>query len=1010
MIADASARFLVGTRLTLLGRSPLQARESHERAERQLASATPGVQTSSLRCLNLTRLAGERARREEGVAAALELIARAAELAQQLDPRMQAEIERTRGVVLAGAGRIPEALGACDAALDLLGRIGAAAESALVLRLRADVSRRSGDVAEARRNLMSARSIYRQLVDPAAEAGVALGLLELALSEADEPAAAAHEAAILLLLPDDYLLRNQIGIVYFQAGRHEQAVAHYTAGLAMAREAAIFANRARARLRWARDENAPAGLPELAREDLTTAFELDPDDLDAGIELAELARDLGDGTAAAKTAEVVARRIVEVARELPLPPAGSPDASERAGIVRRLRDLLIRGLSLLGPMPTAEILAAWAPAQADEELELIRAIAGHELSGAEGRGLAEAITAAERAVGAGDPPRGRALVELAALHARARHWHDARSAAEEAMHDETVRVQAEYMLDRLDQMHRRDDEFGGEPETVAEELVVDIAENLRQWFDPESPVGKEFFGWMIEAFRRARQERVGLPPPGLCVGVRNELTPGTIHVVVDKAVRMRITAGGELLADVTPADALALAGIEGRPAARPWDGGPATWLDATAREALVQAGITFWDPRGLVLAGLDQALEATPRFVSAEEAAALSGEAWVGLSPTEFLRRADVVQELIAGRVPPADLPRVLADHREAAEGARSEVIAAAIRRFAVPVASAQSLAAAFACTTFKAPATVGGSGARLVTEIVVSVGTAVAEVEDEALVAGSGRVIGPLCRALGVPEPDLRIAHDPDLGDRGVAVAIGGVTRLCASPASELDWVRCHPVAGTGGRTGKAGGGVGGSVARALEAVLWDDPALLLGDPEVARQAFGEALGGVPTNQVIVALLDALSRSVPLGPPDRLKPAVDRLNPRSRTGINRLPAARTFVSSPRRPVPDNLPFGIRDTLHVDERGKLRQFAVRVLLHHDREADVRVRLTAPTGRTVVLHDCGDELDILRGGVDQEQIPGLAVVLNERAQRATGRSMCRTSLRGTPVCSRSGQSS
>ncbi len=1003
-IADAAASFLVGTRLMLLGRSPLSLYENFERAEKLLGRAGTGVQASSLRCLNLTRLARDRARREGGAEAALELLTQATELARPLDPRVQAEVKRTLGLILAGADKLDEALAACDEALEVLNRAGAAAEAALVLGLRAEVNLKSDRRDAARRDLTSARSIYRQLVDPEAEAQVVLGLLDIAVRDRDENEAAAHEAAIALLRPDDFLLRNQIGNLYFQAERHAEAVARYSDALAISPEPAMFANRGRARQRWADQIDAGAGvapgaapadgaagaegLRRLARDDLTQAFDQDPDDLDAGIDRAELERQLGDGAAAAATAERVARRAVAAALALPRSASGSrADGGERAAIVRRLRDLAVRALTLLGPKPTAEILEAWMGGLPDdEELELMRAIAGHELGAANGGGLDQAIAAAERAVAAADPPRGRALVELAALHARARNWREAKEAAESAIQDEMVRVQAEYMLDRLDQLHRREDEFGGEPETLVEELVLDIAEELQPWFDPGSPVGSEFFAWMIEAFRRGREERVGLPAPGLWVGVRKELHPGTVQVVVDNVIRARHSIEADLLAAAAPEDCRRRAGVDGRPGVRPWDGAPATWLPGSAAAALEEAGIDFWDPRGLVLAALDAALEAHPRFVSVEEAAKLSGEAWGPLPATEFIARGEIIRALLEARVPPGALPPILHDYRAAEEERRGEVIADAVARLAVPRKTAESLAARFEFTAFKQPAGGGAGGGRRPVEVLVR---HAAEGPADAVAEAGRRVIEELSEALQVPAPELRVEHDESLAAGTVAVSVGGITRMVARPTDALDWWRCHPVAGRAGRTGTAGPDLAGTVVRAIEEVLWNDPALLLPDvatdPEAAKEALAGLLGTPPSERLTMALLEVLGRRVPLGPPAKLRRAREHVLDRSQSGRLRLPAARTFPSSPGRPVPDNLPFGIRDTIHVDEQGKLRQLAVRVQLHHDEDSDLRVSLRSPSGKTVVLHDRGDDLGHLRTGVDEDHVPAMAALRNEHAE-------------------------
>ncbi|MEA2302075.1 MAG: hypothetical protein QOE44_2610, partial [Solirubrobacteraceae bacterium] len=578
-IADAAARYLVGTRLVRLGRSTLTVHQKFEQAERLLAGTDGGVQTGSLRCLNLTRLASERARSDPRGEAALGLLDQAAALARTLDPRVQAEIERTRGLVLAGAGRPDEALAACDAALDLLGRVGAAADAALVLCLRADLNFRAAAGHDAaREDLIRARSIYRQLVDPEAEAQVLVGLLEIAVTEGDDRGATELEAAVAGLRPSDFLVRNQIGSLYYHAGRHEQAVARYTEAVEMAGEAgepALFASRGRARLRWAAQLEpgkdppvpptpgggpAPEAMPRpedlrrQAREDLAAAYERDPDDLDVGIELAELERRLGDSTAAVAAALSVAERIVAAGSAFPPPPPPAPedpgaDRVERNAITRRLRDLLVRAVTLLGPVPARQVLDGWMASQpADEELELMRAIAGHELSDTDRAALDEAILAAGRAAGEDDPPRGRALVELAVLEAQARHWPQAKAAAKRAARDETVRVQAEYLLDRLDQMHKREDEFGGQPETVADELIVYIAESLLPSFDPNSEVGSEFFGWMIDAFHRRRHERLGVAAPRLLVDVGRELPPGWVEVVLDGVSRARIPIQGDLLA------------------------------------------------------------------------------------------------------------------------------------------------------------------------------------------------------------------------------------------------------------------------------------------------------------------------------------------------------------------------------------------------------------------------------------------------------------------------------
>ncbi len=982
-IADAAAHYLAGTRLVLLGRSPLAVHDQFERAETLLGGTDDGVQARTLRCLNLTQLAAAKARRDEHGDAGLAVLVQAAELAESLDPRMRAEVKRVRGLILAGTKQGPEALVACGEALELLSRTGAAAEAARVLCLRAELNLDAGQRPAARRDLLSAQSIYRQLVEPEAEAGVLVGLVDIALRAGDDAEVAELERAITRLRPDEALLRSQIGSLFLAAHRPEAAVERFSAALAIASDAGTLARRGRAHLEWAtqtEDDAQARALRRQAGDDLHAAYQLDPDDLDTGIELAELRRRLGDGAAALETAALVARRALEAARTLPPLPARELDddaaRAARAAILGRLRDLLVRGVSLLGPAAAAEIIDAWIAARlpADEELELIRAIAGHELATADPDALPAALEAAARAAATADPPRGRALVELAALQAAAGRWSEATGSAQQALADEAVRVQAEYMLDQLDQKHRRDDEFGGEPEAVVEELVIDIAEDLRTWFDPQSTVGGEFFAWMVEEFRRRRAERVGLPAPGLWVGMKKDLPAGNFQVVVDNGVRARIRVEGDLLAGAAPGDCPA----GGRPGTRPWDGGPATWLPAGAADDLIAAGIPFWDPRGLVLAALDAALEVSPRFLSAETAASLSGEDWSALEAEEYFARADVVRRLLGARVPPRELPGVLRTHDAAVEADRAAVIDDAVRRLAVAPVAPEELAAFFEFTRFQPEEAGAGPTAKAVV-VGVRLGPGGG---GDAVVASGRRVLAVLCGALHLPVPELRVEEDPGLGADEVAVSIGAVTRLVARPTEELDWWRCHSAAGPGGRTGA---GAGDRAARALEAVLWDDPALLIDGAGAPRGPLTAVLGTEPSERVARSLLDVLGRRVPLGPQPALKRAVEHVLDRSASGSLRQPGAKIVPSKPRRPVPDNLPFGIRDTIPVEERGRLRYFAVRVLLHHDDQTDVRISLTSPSGTTAILHEFGDDLDRLRSGVDADRVPALACFNNEPAE-------------------------
>jgi flagellar biosynthesis component FlhA len=94
------------------------------------------------------------------------------------------------------------------------------------------------------------------------------------------------------------------------------------------------------------------------------------------------------------------------------------------------------------------------------------------------------------------------------------------------------------------------------------------------------------------------------------------------------------------------------------------------------------------------------------------------------------------------------------------------------------------------------------------------------------------------LATSIGLPAPELSVAADPNLRDGEFEIAVEGVVRYAGS--FDSTWIRSwsgHPAFGSNGRSGaaRASGPATAAMppaaqaARAVEAVLWDDPGLLL-------------------------------------------------------------------------------------------------------------------------------------------------------------------------------------
>ncbi|MFS8978260.1 proprotein convertase P-domain-containing protein [Cupriavidus necator] len=87
--------------------------------------------------------------------------------------------------------------------------------------------------------------------------------------------------------------------------------------------------------------------------------------------------------------------------------------------------------------------------------------------------------------------------------------------------------------------------------------------------------------------------------------------------------------------------------------------------------------------------------------------------------------------------------------------------------------------------------------------------------------------------------------------------------------------------------------------------------------------------------------------------------------------------------SSPALSIPDNDPDGTRDTIHIGDAGNVASIKVSVDISHAFIGDLRLTLTSPSGRQVVLHDRnGGSADNIRRSYDAASTPVLSALAGE----------------------------
>ncbi len=91
-------------------------------------------------------------------------------------------------------------------------------------------------------------------------------------------------------------------------------------------------------------------------------------------------------------------------------------------------------------------------------------------------------------------------------------------------------------------------------------------------------------------------------------------------------------------------------------------------------------------------------------------------------------------------------------------------------------------------------------------------------------------------------------------------------------------------------------------------------------------------------------------------------------------------------ASTPVLQIPDNNPTGVRDTIHFNDNARVGKVKVSIDITHTYIGDLRLTLSAPSGRTVILHDRnGGQADDLKKTFDASNSPGLAGLAGESVQ-------------------------
>jgi extracellular elastinolytic metalloproteinase len=98
------------------------------------------------------------------------------------------------------------------------------------------------------------------------------------------------------------------------------------------------------------------------------------------------------------------------------------------------------------------------------------------------------------------------------------------------------------------------------------------------------------------------------------------------------------------------------------------------------------------------------------------------------------------------------------------------------------------------------------------------------------------------------------------------------------------------------------------------------------------------------------------------------------------------LPSSVKVEATPNLKIPDNQPVGVNDVLAIPQAGRIKRLTVSVDIQHTFIGDLRVTLTSPSGKSVVLHNRngGNQHDLI-ATYRSEDVLGLANLLGDQAQ-------------------------
>jgi tetratricopeptide (TPR) repeat protein len=213
------------------------------------------------------------------------------------------------------------------------------------------------------------------------------------------------------------------------------------------------------------------------------------------------------------------------------------------------------------------------------------------------------------------------LLAVAEHQIERRNWDEARRAAGAArdLDPSNTRVAATLQRIRFGDSWRRT--FSGTIQPLVTPIEVEVPEAILPWV--EIPGAEHLYDKMLPEMRRALQERWGFQFPGVRVRWNSDLPVDTVVVYLREIPRYSFTTLAAHLAGPELGDA----GFDlsrAIPALRPWDGGPGWWIPDDAVREVIAAGIPIWNPRGVIVATVQEILERhATEFLSLQEVARL---------------------------------------------------------------------------------------------------------------------------------------------------------------------------------------------------------------------------------------------------------------------------------------------------------------------------------------------------------------------------------------------------